>query len=165
MGDEVYARLPGSRCHYDHGVVKEVSDIRTYEIQFEDGTICGDLSSNDIIVSYSSMLLEFQLELVFCYLLVSGRTSAGLCCAGEVEQEADIQRPYHWVLLCATIHSEASSGGEPPLLTLVPPPQVLFDNQLENTVSEENIYSTSEQLPRKIRDKLKVTSSSELLEL
>ena len=33
-------------------MVKTLCDVRTYEVQFEDGTICGDLSINDIIVSH-----------------------------------------------------------------------------------------------------------------
>lgn len=102
----MYARLPGSRCHYDHGVVKEVSDVRTYEIQFEDGTICGDLSSSDIIVSLASMCMIARKRWLAAFLPVPEGPSAGLCCAGEVEQEADILWTHHRILLRATIHSE-----------------------------------------------------------
>ena len=33
--------------------------------------------------------------------------------------------------------------------------QVLFDNGSENTVSEEDIYSINEQLPRRVKDRIK----------
>ena len=49
----MYAKLSGSRCQYGVGVVKTLCDVRTYEVQFEDGTICGDLSINDIIGRYN----------------------------------------------------------------------------------------------------------------
>ena len=53
----MYAKLSGSRCQYGVGVVKTLCDVRTYEVQFEDGTICGDLSINDIIVSHVTMYM------------------------------------------------------------------------------------------------------------
>ena len=38
---------------------------------------------------------------------------------------------------------------------------MLFDNGSENTVSEEDIYSITERLPRRVKDRLKITQLSD----
>ena len=47
--DHMYFRL-----QYSHGHVTAIDELKSYEVQFEDGTMCSELSSNDIIVSYSN---------------------------------------------------------------------------------------------------------------
>ena len=39
------------RLRYGHGCVRDIAELKSYEVQFEDGTICSDMSREDIIVS------------------------------------------------------------------------------------------------------------------
>ena len=45
------------RLRYGHGCVRNISELKSYEVQFEDGTICSDMSREDIIVSCAGKAL------------------------------------------------------------------------------------------------------------
>lgn len=83
--------------------------MRTYEVQFDDGTICGDLSASDIMVSLADVYMNTSHQSTCCHLSVPGRASAWLCSAGTVEQETAVQWPHHWILLCTSVHGKRLS--------------------------------------------------------
>ena len=42
---------PTFRQQYAHGHVTSVDELKSFEVQFEDGTMCSEMDSSDIIVS------------------------------------------------------------------------------------------------------------------
>ncbi|XP_019855571.1 PREDICTED: lysine-specific demethylase 4A-like [Amphimedon queenslandica] len=51
VGDEVYAKTGSSRLQYAHGTVGGIDTLKTYEVQFDDGTLCSEMLLRDIIVN------------------------------------------------------------------------------------------------------------------
>ena len=54
------------RLRYGHGRVRDISELKSYEVQFEDGTICSDMAREDLIVSHAREGPVFFLLLQLC---------------------------------------------------------------------------------------------------
>ena len=54
------------RLRYGHGRVRDISELKSYEVQFEDGTICSDMSRGDVIVSCMGNALCHYLLVELC---------------------------------------------------------------------------------------------------
>ena len=64
------------RLRYGHGHVRDISELKSFEVQFEDGTICSDMAREDIIVSCVRKAL-----CCYCYSCVlAGSCSCCVCC-------------------------------------------------------------------------------------
>ena len=46
------------RLQYAHGVVASIDTLKTFEVQFDDGTLCSEMSIKDIIVSVQCINLH-----------------------------------------------------------------------------------------------------------
>lgn len=47
------------RLQYAHGVVASIDTLKTFEVQFDDGTLCSEMSIKDIIVSLHVLIYMY----------------------------------------------------------------------------------------------------------
>ena len=102
MGDEVYVEEGGEMVS---GKVVEVSSQTQYEVSFEDGSVCSNLSPGDIVVSNSYVMKS---AVVMLSLSVVGSpqpsSTARRQAACEVERWSDVLHHSPWTALCSSLH-------------------------------------------------------------
>ena len=103
-GEEVYVEHNGEMVS---GRITDVSSQTQYEVSFEDGSVCSNLSPGDIEVSGT-----WCMWLDVCCVSLPGPSQqsspARLQAEGEVERRSDLLHHSSWPALCSSLHSESS---------------------------------------------------------